>query len=112
MATTRRMCLRKLGDKCCRCGYRDLRALQFDHINGDGFKIRKTGPNGKYTPGLEWNKRIIAAYDCGALAERYQLLCANCNQIKRREQGETRQHSLHDEVSEFDIEDDQYNIFE
>lgn len=30
-----------LGNKCCKCGFVDERALQLDHINGDGFKDRK-----------------------------------------------------------------------
>lgn len=68
----------KLGGKCKRCGFDDPRALQIDHVNGDGWTELK-GQIGKY------------AYLKGVLADmksRYQLLCANCNWIKRAEEGE------------------------
>lgn len=63
-----------LGHACARCGFSDLRALQIDHVNGDGAKER--GRNQAFY------KRILA--DDGG---RYQILCANCNWIKRHEEG-------------------------
>ena len=30
-----------MGGKCVRCGYSDPRALQVDHVNGEGTKHRK-----------------------------------------------------------------------
>lgn len=65
------------GNKCVRCGFNDPRALQFDHIHGDGFKEK-----GKYYIGFL--KRLLANPDF----ETYQLLCANCNWIKRYENNE------------------------
>lgn len=65
-----------LGGKCCKCGYdADIRALQIDHINGDGYIDRKThGRSGKvyryYVKNLEECKGIL------------QVLCANCHAIK------------------------------
>jgi hypothetical protein len=96
MATTRRDCLRHMGDKCCICGENDLRVLQFDHLNGDGYRLRNHGPKGGYTSGWEYAKAIIASYNNGTIKEKYQLLCANHNIIKRREKGETRKHAHHD----------------
>lgn len=67
----------KLGGCCKSCGYKDIRALHIDHVNGDGKAergIRKTIYN-----------RIVA--DKTDIS-RYQLLCANCNWIKRLEQNE------------------------
>jgi cytochrome c1 len=103
------MCLRHLGDRCCRCDYRDLRAIQFDHIAGDGWRLRKNGPKGKYTVGWNYGKAIIAAYNNGTLKEKYQLLCANCNQIKRREKGEFRRR--YDWGDEPEPQSDQMELF-
>lgn len=68
-----------LGGRCRRCGYDgDSRAFAIDHVNGDGGKERKSG-------------RVQAAIWRAALVDeegRYQLLCANCNVIKRFEQNE------------------------
>jgi hypothetical protein len=74
-----------LGNKCSNpeCavpgGMADIRALQIDHINGGGkqelIAIHSTGIY----------KKIIA----GEIKE-YQILCANCNWIKRREQEKQR----------------------
>lgn len=67
----------KLGDACARCGFDDPRALQIDHLNGGGNQERKThGWWGVY-------KRILAGD-----VEGFQLLCANCNLIKRIENKE------------------------
>jgi hypothetical protein len=66
-----------LGERCASCGYdTDVRALQIDHINGDGYIERKaqTSQHAFY--------RDIAAHGSQG---RYQVLCANCNQIKRME---------------------------
>jgi hypothetical protein len=65
-----------LGGKCVYCGISDLRVLQIDHINGGGGKeIRKYGPR-RY--------KIYLARKCIGL----QLLCANCNAIKKYENNE------------------------
>ena len=64
--------------QCIKCGFRDMRVLQFDHINGTGaknkkkFKGQKTEMLYLYYHPLEAKKTI-------------QVLCANCNWIKRYE---------------------------
>jgi len=66
------------GSKCCKCGFSDIRALQFDHVNAGGhthIKNESTRPS--------YYKQIICA-EVG----RFQLLCANCNWIKRHENKE------------------------
>lgn len=72
--------IKGLGGKCVRCGFSDLRALQIDHINGGGSQDRKNiGTRQLYG----WIiKNIIDA------KEKYQILCANCNWIKKYENGE------------------------
>jgi len=70
-----------LGGKCIRCGFDDRRALQIDHIGGNGTKDRK-----KIT-GVYWNSVMKSVLNG---EEKYQLLCANCNWIKRYEKGEHR----------------------
>lgn len=66
-----------LGGVCVRCGFDDPRALQIDHVNGNGCK----------TP---FNNYNLAAKMIRALPGSYQLLCANCNWIKRAERNEHR----------------------
>jgi len=71
-----------LGDKCNRCGFTDLRALQIDHVYGFGvYQIRTF-------KGSRWNyyKKILEEINKGS--KEYQILCANCNWIKRYENQE------------------------
>jgi len=68
-----------LGRTCVRCGYSDIRALQFDHIDGDGRKDRKYHGSGMY--------QYYATRPQLALNV-LQVLCANCNWIKREEDNE------------------------
>ena len=72
-----------LGDRCASCGFSDQRALQIDHVNGDGYQdrlIRKM-----------WSLKLYRAIVKGQVAlSDYQVLCANCNWIKRSKNGEVR----------------------
>lgn len=69
-----------LGGLCVRCGFSDIRALQIDHVNGDGFMDRRTR-----------NAHTLYKAVRTDTQGRYQLLCANCNWIKMHEQREYRQ---------------------
>lgn len=76
-----------LGGKCKRCGFSDKRALQIDHINGGGLKeLRRIG-------GYKIYLRIINGDN--SVRREYQILCANCNWIKRYENKENRNGILH-----------------
>ena len=70
-----------LGGHCVKCQYAyDIRALQIDHINGNGRKeARKHGTSSMYYFYLR-NPQIAF--------KKIQVLCANCNQIKRHENKE------------------------
>lgn len=69
-----------LGSICVKCGFSDARALQIDHVNGGGNRERiELGSN----PALY--SKILKQGTSG-----YQLLCANCNWIKRSEKQEYR----------------------
>ena len=71
-----------LGNKCVRCGFSDIRALQLDHINGGGHKeCVKFG-----------HRDAMISYYLKHREETYklQVLCANCNWIKRHENNENR----------------------
>ena len=70
-----------LGNRCIRCGFSDPRALQIDHVNNDGYLERK-----KIRDDIERLKYILQKIESGS--KDYQLLCANCNQIKVFEQKE------------------------
>lgn len=78
-----------LGGKCVRCGFTDSRALQVDHVNGDGYLDRK-GRGGNSA----WLK-IKQELKNGINTHRYQLLCANCNWIKKYANNETSNKILH-----------------
>lgn len=67
------------GAVCARCGFTDIRALQIDHIDGNGKQDRKL-----YKQTIRWYKHILEAGGSGL-----QVLCANCNWIKRHENGES-----------------------
>lgn len=72
-----------LGGKCVRCGFDDSRALQIDHINGGGTKERRNGDvKGNF------HKHVLQSFLKNE--NKYQLLCANCNWIKRSELHENR----------------------
>jgi hypothetical protein len=70
------------GGKCCRCGFSDWRALQIDHINGDGMEERWCRKE------LVMRLDPMIAADPDGCRARYQCLCANCNWIKRFENDE------------------------
>lgn len=80
--------LLKLGGKCCRCGFSDLRALQIDHIDGGGVHHLKSMGNGNSN---DYHNEVRLNKD-----GKYQLLCANCNWIKRYEKGEGNLPELND----------------
>jgi hypothetical protein len=72
-----------LGGKCCKCGFDDKRALQIDHVNSGGcIEQRKYGTGTKYLSMV-----FSSVYLCEG---KYQLLCANCNIIKKYEKNEFR----------------------
>lgn len=71
-----------LGGKCVACGFDDERAFQIDHVNSDGsIDRRKGGSHDIYL-------RILRSIK--ANENKYQLLCANCNWIKRIDKNEAR----------------------
>lgn len=73
----------RLGGKCVRCGFDDPRALQIDHINGNA----KDDQNNRHQYGGIRIFRLRKMSD-EELRSTYQLLCANCNWIKRSENKE------------------------
>ena len=75
-----------VGKNCVHCGFLDKRALQIDHINGGGWSEYKQQGN--------INKMYKFYIQNPELAKkRLQILCANCNWIKRYENNETRKAS-------------------
>lgn len=78
-----------LGGKCVSCGIVDARVLQVDHVAGDGYEDRrlmKQRGTAMYKTQLQ---RVLDGYTG------YQLLCANCNWIKRHERGEVKRVAKH-----------------
>ena len=76
----RRRILESLGSICIRCGFADPRALQVDHISGNGRKHMEM-----FTSTRSYYSYVLRH------PEEFQLLCANCNWIKRVENKEYRQ---------------------
>lgn len=75
----------KLGKKCVRCGFDDIRALQIDHINGGGVS-EKRQVGGDYL--IFILKQLVKGQ------KKYQILCANCNWIKRSENNEVHKRKI------------------
>lgn len=71
-----------LGHKCIECGNTDKRVLQFDHINGNGHKWRMSLTSG-FT-------KLNVLLKLPNLKDEIQVLCANCNWVKRYENKELR----------------------
>lgn len=76
----KREIFKKYSNKCNHCGFSDLRALQIDHVNGGGLKEIRIKSN-------RYNYYLHIFRD---KTNKYQLLCANCNWIKRHEKKEVR----------------------
>jgi 5-methylcytosine-specific restriction endonuclease McrA len=63
------------GHTCVRCGFDDKRALTLDHKNNDGnIERAELGERGVY-------RKAKSSYQ----PDRYQILCMNCQFIKRTE---------------------------
>ena len=70
------------GDKCCKCGFDNILALQIDHINGGGSQQLK-----RQFKSLEIMYKYYIRYHDLAIEE-LQVLCANCNRLKMHENNE------------------------
>jgi hypothetical protein len=77
----------RLGVSACeRCGFADRRALELDHRDGGGSAHRRSLPSGSAY------YRALATMGDADLRAMFQVLCANCNSIKRAEREEWRWH--------------------
>jgi len=70
-AALRNKVFKLLGGQCKRCKIKDRRVLQIDHVAGGGTRERKKHGSTKIL------KKILDG------EKGYQLLCANCNWIKK-----------------------------
>jgi len=78
--------LNKIGKgMCSKCGFTDWRALQIDHIDGKGHLERKMYKGKKMSLTRKKQRELIEQNPSN-----YQILCANCNWIKRYENQEGR----------------------
>lgn len=96
----RRKVLELLGGKCVHCGFSNPRALQIDHIQNNGAIERKNCKVEQlYRKILKMNKKDWET--------EYQLLCANCNYIKKfmfeEEQTISKHPSLDSERDGFEV---------
>lgn len=70
-----------LGASCVRCGFSDNRALQIDHIDGGGTRDIK-----RFNGWQSYYKYILD--NAEKAKKEFQVLCSNCNWIKRVENQE------------------------
>lgn len=91
--------LERVGGKfCVRCGYdKDTRALQIDHINGGGARERAA------FPGDQLLKKILAM-PIDEVYSTYQILCCNCNSIKKYENRELGARALKYEIKKTSLD--------
>lgn len=80
----REQVIKHLGGKCAHCGIKDHRVLHVDHKYGGGTQERK-----KMGGSAQFKIYKLVLKD---KTGRFQLLCANCNRIKRLEQKEDRKY--------------------
>jgi len=73
-----------LGSKCVKCGFSDIRALQIDHKIGSCKKDTKIFGSNQLMQFYYLKHPIFALTNL-------QILCANCNWIKRSENYEVKQ---------------------
>lgn len=71
--------LNEMGGKCVQCGVADMRCLHIDHVNGGGTKHKKIARTE--------TQRYKAVR---ANPSDFQILCANCNTIKRWVSGQSK----------------------
>jgi hypothetical protein len=71
--------LKLYGEKCAHCGFSHRDALQFDHVNGGGRADRNS-----FSSPTAFYQHVIDEHESG----KFQILCANCNIIKRKRCGE------------------------
>ena len=81
MQNLRRKAIEKLGGKCVRCDISDERVLVFDHKDGKGH-LEREGINPS-----AYHRKLYQDIIAGE-REDVQLLCANCNLIKLKEERE------------------------
>jgi hypothetical protein len=81
MKKLRERLINSLGSECVRCGNTDIRCLQVDHIDGGGTK--------DYRSRITYNGSVFYAIHPEKIDNKLQVLCANCNWIKRYERNET-----------------------
>jgi hypothetical protein len=67
--------------QCVKCGFNDIRALSIDHINGSGTEHRNTN---KYSGGIKFYRWLKK----NNYPDGFQVLCMNCQFIKRVENKE------------------------
>jgi hypothetical protein len=73
------------GKPCCQqCGFDDLRALCLDHINHDGAVHRQSISQTSRSRAAAGNT-IYRWVKTHQYPEGFQVLCANCNMIKKAE---------------------------
>ena len=89
----RRKAFEILGGYTCKCcGFDDPRALQIDHIDDTGYLKRKSGEMGETL-----YRKVI---ETGGLG--FQVLCANCNWIKKAEvEGRTLEYYWEESIGTF-----------
>lgn len=75
----RAIVIEMLGSKCVNCGNNDVRVLQIDHRYNDGHKLKRGGRIRGFD--TKHYNAIIRGEDS---LDRYQILCANCHQLKNQ----------------------------
>lgn len=70
---------------CAQCGFNDIRALSLDHINGEGAKHRRSLSCGRGSKFYQFLRR-----EGFPMKQELQVLCMNCQWVKRYTNSEQR----------------------
>ena len=71
----RDLAITALGSRCQRCGIKDKRILEIDHVFGNGRNELKSLFKNDY---VQFRRDVVERSDSG----HYQLLCCNCHRLK------------------------------
>lgn len=76
--------LNMLGGRCAVCGHSDLRVLEINHVNNDGYMLVRVNKHDGRMRGGFTHKNLRLIRDGEDPLDRYEALCANCHALRTK----------------------------